>query len=238
MKKLKSREILSIILILIYIIYFYIFCKYVVTHDLLIGVKSVSSKNILLAFTSDFFASLLFPILLIFVFRHDLKKFNLVFRHTLLQYVLIGFIILTFILHNDFSIGGLYRLFFYLIPVAFSEEFIFRGYLYNELKSNNRLFAIILSGLLWGIPHAILPGLIANKTILEFCLSMISEIGGGVLSGYYFIYLQEKSNSLFIPIFVHALLDYSAGPLSIIPALGTFIYLFIKNKRNKLVKHK
>lgn len=145
--------------------------------------------------------------------------------------------VLIFIIYHDFSLGGFYRFFFYLIPVAFGEEFIFRGYLYNELKDNNRLFAIILSGALFGITHAILPGILANKSILEIAVAMLSELMGGIVFGYYFIYLQEKSNSLLVPIFIHAILDYGAGFLSMIPAIGTFIYLFSKSKSTSKIPH-
>ena len=34
------------------------------------------------------------------------------------------------------------------------EEVIYRGFLYNKLKGNSKVMAIILNGILWGIMHA------------------------------------------------------------------------------------
>lgn len=60
---------------------------------------------------------------------------------------------------------------------------------------------------------------------------MLSEMGGGIASGYYFIYLLDKSKSLFIPIFVHAILNYTVGYIGILTAIGAGVYLFILDRK-------
>lgn len=141
--------------------------------------------------------------------------------------------IILFFLHKDFTITGLYLFFFYLIITGFGEEFIFRGYIYNRLKVNSRVLAIILSGILWGIGHAILPSVVSHASIIHLLLSMSKEIGGGIICGWYFIYLQEESNTLWIPILVHAILDYTIGFIGIFTAIIIFIYFILKSRRQK-----
>jgi membrane protease YdiL (CAAX protease family) len=130
-------------------------------------------------------------------------------------------------MHADFTIKGYYKLFFYLIVVAFGEEFLFRGYTYNKLKIRSKVLGVVVCGFFWGSMHAILPGLLSGDSINQLGISMLSEAGPGIVMGYYFIYLQEKSSSLFIPIFIHAILDYTIGFIGIFTAIGTGIYLFI-----------
>lgn len=54
---------------------------------------------------------------------------------------------------------------------------------------------------------------------------MLNEIGGGIVMGYYFIYVLEKSKSLYIPIFVHAIMNYAFVGVSVITVIGTGFYL-------------
>jgi membrane protease YdiL (CAAX protease family) len=90
----------------------------------------------------------------------------------------------------------------------------------------------------FGIMHSILPGVLTGDDLGRIVLRMVSEIGSGIIAGYYFIYLLEKSNSLFTPIFVHAILDYSIGGIGIITAIGAGIYLFIIDRnRTKQLLH-
>ena len=127
---------------------------------------------------------------------------------------------------GDFTIVGVYKLFFYLIVVGFGEELIFRGYIYSQLVNHNRFLAIVISGFFFGILHAILPGIVSGKGLVGIAASMLNEIGSGIIMGYYFIYILEKSKSLYIPILVHTILNYSIGVIAIIPIIGTWIYLY------------
>jgi len=221
-----------IIFSILYTIYFYVALKFIVESNMLISSDSITKDNVGIRFIGDFFVTLFVPLILVVIYRKKLKEFKLQFKHTYIQYILIGFMILFFFLHNDYTIRGYYKFFFYLIAVGFSEEFVFRGYVYNGLLRYNKSLAVIVSGFFWGILHAILPGLMAGHSVLRIAIGMLYEIGGGILFGYYFIYLLEKSNSLFIPIFIHAILDYQVAGIGVAVSIATGMYFFIKDRKN------
>ena len=233
--RLNNHIAMPIIVSLLYTIYFYAATKFVIEHNMFISINNVMINNVGIKFIDDFFVVLLFPLILMVINRKRLIEFKLQFIHTYLQYILIAIMIILFLLRWDLTIREYYKFFFYLVVVGFGEEFIFRGYVYNELLRHNKLLAIILSGLFWGILHAILPGLLAGNDLWRIGIGMLSEIGGGIAAGYYYIYLLEKSKSLFIPVFVHSILDYSVGNIGIIIAIGTGVYLFMLD-RKKLQK--
>lgn len=233
--RLNGHIAMPIIVSLLYTIYFYAATKFVIEHNMLISINNVTINNVGIKFIDDFFAMLLFPLILMVINRKRLIEFKLQFMHTYLQYILIAIMIVLFLLRWDLTIRGYYKFFFYLVAVGFGEEFIFRGYVYNELLRHNKLLAIIVSGFFWGILHAILPGLLVGEGLGQIGIGMLSKIGGGIAVGYYYIYLLEKSKSLFIPVFVHSILDYSVGSIGIITAIGTGVYLFTLD-RKKLQK--
>ena len=177
---------------------------------------------------------LFIPTIIIIINRNNLKDFNLCLENKKEIYFLILVMITFFILHNDFSIRGFYKFFFYLVVVSFGEEFLFRGFVYNRLKIKSEVIAIILSGMLWGVAHAILPSIQSNKDIIQMLFAMRNEVFGGILSGWYFIYLQEKSKTLWFPVLIHALLDYSFSFWGALVAVVAFIYLKMKSKKCKL----
>lgn len=224
---------IPIIISLLYTIYFYIVAKFFIERNMLISINDIMISNVGTKLIGDFFAMLLVPLILIVTYRKKLHEFNFQFQHTYLQYFLIAIMVILFFLHGDFTIRGYYKFFFFLVVVAFGEEFIFRGYVYNKLQRHNKFLAIVASGLFWGILHAVLPGLLAGGTIVQIGISMLSEIGGGIFAGYYFIYLMEKSKSLFIPVFIHAILNYTVGIIGILVAIGAGIYLFISSRKEE-----
>lgn len=231
-KGLSNHVFMPIIISLFYTIYFYVVVKFIIEFNMLIRLNNITLSNLGTKFISDFLVTLLVPLILAVIYRKKLLKFKLQFKHTYLQYILITIMILLFLLNGDFTIRGLYKFFFYLVMVGFAEEFLFRGYVYNELLIHNKLLAVIVSGFFWGILHAILPGLLAGEALGQIGIRMLSHIGGAIVSGYYFIYLLEKSKSLFIPVFVHAILDYSVGGIGVLTAIGTGVYLFKLDRKN------
>lgn len=200
-------------------------------NNVLISQNNVTWNNIHTKFLIDYLSMLLLPSILIIANRRNLKAFRLCYESKKESFTLLVIMFLLFILHNDFSITGTYKFFFYLVVIAFGEEFIFRGFLYNRLKSHSKAAGIILSGILWGIGHAIMPSILNNSSLVQPLLSMSNGIGGGILMGWYFIYLQEKSKTLWIPILVHAILDYSVGGIGILISIGTFLYFLFKSKQ-------
>lgn len=223
--------IISLIISTLFIIWFYFITKFEINNGLLINLKSVNSTNILQKLRLDALAMLLFPLIIILIDKNSIIKNNLKIKDRFICSILFIILILEFILHKDFSLTGVYKIFFYLVIVAFCEEFIFRGYLYTKLKILGNWHAIIISGIFFGIGHAILPGLLLKDSLLTILISSLSYIGGGIVGSLFFIYLKEKSESLIVPILIHALLDYNSGIISIgiIASILTFFYFFLKN---------
>ncbi len=216
------------------LVWFYIVSSYFFNNNLLISINSVTWDNILIKLADDYSAMLFIPTTIIIINRKNLKDFNLCLESKKEIYFLILVMFTFFILHNDFTIMGFYKFFFYLVVVSFGEEFLFRGFVYNRLKIKSEVIAIILSGMLWGIAHAILPSIQSNKDIIQILFAMRVEVFGGILSGWYFIYLKEKSKTLWFPVLIHALLDYSFSFLGVLVAVSAFIHLKIKSKKYKL----
>ena len=82
------------------------------------------------------------------------------------------------------KITVLYSLFYYTVFIAFCEEFVVRG-----------VFA-----------YADFGAITASYLVRFVC----SQMAGLVAMGCLFQYLKEKSGSLWIPVLVHAVLDYTA----------------------------
>lgn len=227
------RKILIPILICVcFYIWFFMISYYEVNNNLFINIENITKDTIATRFLSDFFELVFAALVLIIINRKNLARYRLRIQSRYEILILAGVMILLFFLHKDFTIAGVYHFYFYLIPVAFCEEFIIRGYLYNQIQVS-RKYAIIISGILFGIGHAILPSIISNADASQFLLAMASEVGGGVLIGWFFIVLQEKSKTLWVPILVHAILDYTVGIIGLLVAVITFVYFLEKAKKEK-----
>jgi CAAX amino terminal protease family. len=196
-------------------------------------VYKVTWNTLTTKFLFDYLAMLLLPSIILIIYRKQLYHFKVCMNSKYEIIALFGVMILLFILHSNFGISGIYPFFFYLVVIAFGEEFIFRGFIYNKIKSHSKFLAIIISGVLWGVPHAILPTIISNGSLSELFLTMLTQICGGILMGWYFIFLLEKSKTLWIPILIHAILDYTVGFIGVIVQVTAFIYFLKKSSPEK-----
>jgi membrane protease YdiL (CAAX protease family) len=79
-----------------------------------------------------------------------------------------------------------------------------------------------------------MPSIFNNLPLDQLFLSMSNEIGGGILMGWYFIYVQEKSKTLWVSVLIHAILDYTVSGIGILIAIRMFLYLFLKSKQGGL----
>ncbi len=115
-----------------------------------------------------------------------------------------------FLLHGDFSVKGIYRAFFFLVVVAFVEEFIFRGFLFTIIDREYGFGkAVIISGLLFGAMHGLLPTIVANGSFMDLLANIFDNLlGQGVFGTLIFAYAYKQSGTLFVPILIHAILDY------------------------------
>lgn len=221
----KIEDWLPVFVMLLYGITYFIALSVITEQRLLVDVKDLTWDNIGARFLLDFLLMLLLPIILMVVNRKNLKEFSIRLNQRTLLLILVGIMIVLFMLHSDYTLSGGYRLYFHLVVVASAEEFLFRGYVYGKMKSKGKTAALLVSGTLWGMMHSILPGLAAGDQIADIGVSMISQVGFGIAAGWYFIYIMEKSATLLLPIFVHAILNYTVGPLGVIVAIGVFLYL-------------
>ncbi len=221
---------IPIMVVIVYLVFFWMAGEFLFSNGLLISLSKVNSNNVLLKLIEDISISIILPIIIIFINRKNLEKLYINRNNIVLFSILLLIYIVFFILHKDYSIGGLYKAFFYLIIVATSEEIINRGYFYLRLKDINKYFAIVVSGSLFGIMHAILPGILNEQSVAVTLLSMTNYIGGGILGAYMFISLLELSKTILVPILIHALLDYSFGYWGLVVTILTFLYLIIKKR--------
>ena len=97
------------------------------------------------------------------------------------------------------KITVLYSLFYYTVFIAFCEEFVVRGVCVGLLP--NILFAAMHV-----FAYADFGAITASYLVRFVC----SQMAGLVAMGCLFQYLKEKSGSLWIPVLVHAVLDYTA----------------------------
>ena len=134
-----------------------------------------------------------------------------------------------FVVHQQFNMPGFYLFIQDLIIIGFSEEYLYRGVMYSIMKKENTALAIVLSSLFRGITHAVYPTVVVGGDLSVFLTDCISNIGSGLFIGYGFIYVFEESKTLWIPILLHAVYDYSMGYGWII-FVGTVMYLYIVNK--------
>lgn len=117
----------TILIGIIYMIYFYIFCTFMYQNGWFISVKDVSLSNLGTALLGDIGSMLIFSLILILVYRKNLNELGI--TKSKLSMVLLLIYALFFILHGDYTVNGVYRAFFYLFVISLSEEIIYRGYI-------------------------------------------------------------------------------------------------------------
>lgn len=210
--KIKRNIIYPLFFSITYLIYFFFMLKFFYNKQWLIDVYSITKNNIMIALLYDIAMILLPVLLLIFMLRYKKKSIYLSGTTKLGKWFALGLLIIyigIFIAQGNFSLSGIYPCFFYLIVVAFGEEFIFRGYVFTELnKGVPTYIAIIISGMIFGAMHAFMPAIINNYSIMELFNAILSDLGNKIVISAFFVWLYKKSNSLIIPILVHALIDY------------------------------
>lgn len=234
MENEKKKTLLKWITIgILSVVYFYIAiqlsCKlgYVALSEL-------DGSNVLLRLAGDCIFSLVPMVVILLVFRKSLNKLAINRNQAVLCMVLFGVYLLCFVLHGEFTAAGWYKLFFYIIFVAGFEELWARGLLYLQLKPCGKAAAILVSGILFGIVHAVVPSVLNGDGFGEMFLSMFSYLGFGLIGGVLFIFLLEMSGTIFVPVLIHAVMDFAPDPLVYIGTLvGTVVWLiFAKTKKS------
>lgn len=213
-EKVKSISF-PVTLTFFYLIFTYFYIEYVWKNGLLMSVTGTTSINMGVKLLCDFISSLLIVLVILsitYIKKRPLNVLGISFKSPILITALLAIYCAMFLLNGDFTAKGFYAAFFYLIIVSFSEEFVFRGYLFAVIDREFGFWvAAIISGLLFGAAHAFMPSIINDYNTPDFISTILSNLlGQGILGGALFAILYKKSKTLFVPVLIHAILDYSS----------------------------
>lgn len=102
----------------------------------------------------------------------------------------------------------LYNLLYYTVFIAMEEELLVRGICVYLLKDENNYIRYLVPNILFAAMH-LFSYTNWGKITLVYVFSFItSQMLGLILTGCIFQYLKEKSGTIWIPVLVHAILDY------------------------------
>ncbi|MGF7143588.1 membrane protease YdiL (CAAX protease family) [Anaerotaenia torta] len=196
-KNLRSI-LFPLILIMVYLVFLYAFIDYKWKNGFLIRLQDVSSVNIGTKLLCDFFSGLL-PVLIVLLViaiqKTPLKKVGITLHSPILIGALFAIYLVMFFINGDFTIKGFYAAFFYLVIVAFSEEFLFRGYLFTRIDKEFGFWkAVVISGVLFGAAHAFMPAIVNNYDTKTFIITIASNLlGQGIIGSAMFAALYKKT---------------------------------------------
>lgn len=236
-KPKKTTLVKYIITGILSVVYFYFATKLSCMLGY-VALSELDSSNIFQRLISDCISTLVPVIAILIAFRKTPDKLGISFKQPVLCIILLAIYLLCFVLHGDFSVAGWYKLFFYIIFVAGFEELWARGLLYLQLKPCGKAAAILVSGVFFGIMHAVVPSVLNGDGFGEMFSSMFSYLGFGLIGGLLFIFLFEMSGTIFVPILIHAIMDFAPDPLVYIGTLVVTVVWLIFAKTKKSGKEK
>ena len=102
----------------------------------------------------------------------------------------------------------LYNLLYYTVFIALEEEFLIRGICVYLLKDENNYIRYLVPNILFAAMHLFSYASWGEITPVYVFSFITSQMLGLVLTGCIFQYLKEKSGTIWIPVLVHAILDY------------------------------
>ena len=190
------------------------------THGgMLLSVKH-ASDNIRGIFTQGLI-TIAFPLLLflssLFILKNnflDAMSLRIRGKKQIIPVALLAFVLMTMtvtcLIIKEDKVTILYNLFYYLVLIAFTEEFVVRGLCVYLLKDFSWKIRYLIPNMAFGFMHIFAYANYGNLTpdyILHF---LTSSLLGLVTSGCLLQLLKEKSGTLWVPVLVHAICDYSA----------------------------
>ena len=102
----------------------------------------------------------------------------------------------------------LYNLLYYTVFIALEEEFLIRGICVYWLKDENNYIRYLVPNILFAAMHLFSYASWGEITPVYVFSFITSQMLGLILTGCIFQYLKEKSGTIWIPVLVHAILDY------------------------------
>ena len=106
------------------------------------------------------------------------------------------------------KITVLYNLLYYTAFIALEEELLVRGVCVYLLKDENNYIRYLVPNILFAAMHVFSYANWGKITPVYVFSFITSQMLGLVLTGCIFQYLKEKSGTIWIPVLVHAILDY------------------------------
>ena len=98
----------------------------------------------------------------------------------------------------------LYGLIYYLVFVAFAEEFVVRDVCVYLLNGERNVMRYMVPNVIFAVMH------IFSYAVSHIVSFATSNLIGLVVTGCFFQFIKNKSGTIWIPVLVHAILDYSA----------------------------
>lgn len=134
-------------------------------------------------------------------------KISLVVVVTLVA-ILLGFMIFCLITKQD-KITVLYNLFYYVFFIAFFEEFIYRDVFPFLLKEEKTVLRYLVPGIMFGLIHIFNNSGWQSITAIQLVKFLTSQMLGFIAFSCLVQFLKEKSDTIWIPVLVHTIMDYS-----------------------------
>ena len=125
----------------------------------------------------------------------------------ILTVILLAVTVFCLIIKAD-KITVLYNLLYYTVFIALEEELLVRGVCVYLLKDENNYIRYFVPNILFAAMHLFSYANWGKITPVYVFSFITSQMLGLVLTGCIFQYLKEKSGTIWIPVLVHAILDY------------------------------
>ena len=122
--------------------------------------------------------------------------------------ILLGFMIFCLITKQD-KITVLYNLFYYAFFIAFFEEFIFRDVFPFLLKEEKTVLRYLVPAIMFGLIHIFNNSGWQSITAYQVIKFITSQMLGYIAFSCLVQFLKEKSGTIWIPVLVHTIMDYS-----------------------------
>ncbi len=103
----------------------------------------------------------------------------------------------------------LYNLFYYLVIIAFFEEFVTIGVCAYLLRDENWPIRYLVPNLCFALIHLFSHAGFGAITLPYLMQFLFTEVLGLAVTGCLMQLLKEKSGTLWLPVLLHALMDYS-----------------------------
>lgn len=210
---------------------------------LVLSLGQITWGNAALQFAIHALALLLPPVAFLLVTRTKPSKAGFTGRNKGVSIGLGILYLLLFFLAGDGSAGGLYYWLHILVNIGLAEELMYRGFAYSRLKQVSPWLALLVSGFFWGAGHAIYAGVLAGRSVPQILVTTVvggADVSvtalGGIIAGIGFAALYEWSGTLFVPILLHAILDFSGhrpetGWIGLAAAVAVTVFLVVKKTR-------